>query len=243
MDRKMSRKSFHRLKQFGPLLLLIAGALIGAMLLGDYITFETVQRNRQNLITFRDENFGWTVVGFLSIYILIVSFSLPGASVTSITGGFLFGLVLGTVLNVLAASIGAIAIFLAVKIGLGKFVTQKIDQFGGRMTVLRERLLENEISVLLMLRLLPIVPFFAVNIIAALVGVRLKNFAFTTILGIIPGALVFTWIGVGIGDVFDQSATPDISLIWSPQVLGPLVGLALLLGVPALIRIFRPEEY
>ncbi|MGB2408965.1 MAG: TVP38/TMEM64 family protein, partial [Paracoccaceae bacterium] len=200
-------------------------------------------RNRQNLITFRDENFGWTVVGFLSIYILIVSFSLPGASVTSITGGFLFGLVLGTVLNVLAASIGAIAIFLAVKIGLGKFVTQKIDQFGGRMTVLRERLLENEISVLLMLRLLPIVPFFAVNIIAALVGVRLKNFAFTTILGIIPGALVFTWIGVGIGDVFDQSATPDISLIWSPQVLGPLVGLALLLGVPALIRIFRPKEY
>lgn len=239
----MSRKSFHRLKQFGPLLLLIVGALIGAMLLGDHITFETVQRNRQNLITFRDENFGWTVVGFLSIYILIVSFSLPGASVTSITGGFLFGLVLGTVLNVLAASIGAIAIFLAVKIGLGKFVTQKIDQFGGRMTVLRERLLENEISVLLMLRLLPIVPFFAVNIIAALVGVRLKNFAFTTILGIIPGALVFTWIGVGIGDVFDQSATPDISLIWSPQVLGPLVGLALLLGVPALIRIFRPKEY
>ena len=94
-----------------------------------------------------------------------------------------------------------------------------------------------------MLRLLPIVPFFAVNIIAALVGVRLKNFAFTTILGIIPGAMVFTWIGVGIGDVFDQSATPDISLIWSPQVLGPLVGLALLLGVPALIRIFRPKEY
>ena len=155
----------------------------------------------------------------------------------------MFGLVLGTVLNVLAASIGAIAIFLAVKIGLGKFVTQKIHQFGGRMTVLRERLLENEISVLLMLRLLPIMPFFAVNIIAALVGVRLKNFALTTILGIIPGALVFTWIGVGIGDVFDQSATPDISLIWSPQVLGPLVGLALLLGVPALIRIFRPKEY
>ena len=238
----MSLKSLNLLKQFGPLLLLIAGALIGAILLEDYITFETVQRNRQNLITFRDENFGWTVVGFLSIYILIVSFSLPGASVTSITGGFLFGLVLGTVLNVLAASIGAIAIFLAVKIGLGKFVTQKIDQFGGRMTVLRERLLENEISVLLMLRLLPIVPFFAVNIIAALVGVRLKNFAFTTILGIIPGALVFTWIGVGIGDVFDQSATPDISLIWSPQVLGPLVGLALLFGVPALIRIFKPKE-
>ena len=243
MDRKMSLKSLNLLKQFGPLLLLIAGALIGAILLEDYITFETVQRNRQNLITFRDENFGWAVVGFLSVYILIVSFSLPGASVTSITGGFLFGLVLGTVLNVLAASIGAIAIFLAVKIGLGKFVTQKIDQFSGRMTVLRERLLENEISVLLMLRLLPIVPFFAVNIIAALVGVRLKNFAFTTILGIIPGALVFTWIGVGIGDVFDQSATPDISLIWSPQVLGPLVGLALLLGVPALIRIFRPKEY
>ena len=239
----MSRKPFDRVKQFGPLILLLTGALIGAMLLGDYITFEIVQRNRQMLIAFRDEHFVWTVVGFLSIYILVVSFSLPGASVTSITGGFLFGLLLGTILNVSAASIGAIAIFLAVKIGLGKLATQKIDQFGGRMTVLRKRLLENEISVLLMLRLLPIVPFFAVNIIAALVGVRLKNFALTTILGIIPGALVFTWIGVGIGDVFDQSGTPDISLIWSPQVLGPLVGLALLFGVPAVIRIFGPKEY
>ena len=111
------------------------------------------------------------------------------------------------------------------------------------MDVFTEKLLENEISVLLMLRLSPIIPLFAVNIMAALIGVKFKNFVLTTVLGIIPGALVFTWIGVGIGDAFDQSGKPDVSLIWSPHVLGPLVGLALLVGAPAFIRIFSPKEF
>jgi uncharacterized membrane protein YdjX (TVP38/TMEM64 family) len=239
----MNFKLFYLAKQFGSLLVLCAGALIGAILLGDFVTFEAVQQNRQTLVTFRDAHFGLMVLGFLSFYVLIVSFSLPGASVTSITGGFLFGLTLGTVLNVIAASIGAIAIFLAVKAGLGKLAVQKIDKLGGRMARLREKLVENEISVLLMLRLLPIIPFFAVNIVSALVGIKLKNFVFTTVLGIIPGALVFTWIGVGIGEVLDQSGTPDLSLIWSPQVLGPLIGLALLVGAPAFFRFFKSKEY
>ena len=241
-ERKMKFKVFDRLKQFGPLLILFAGALVGAILFRDLVTFETLKQNRQILVEFRDAHFGLMIVGFLSFYVLIVSFSLPGASVTSITGGFLFGLPVGTVLNVSAASTGAIVIFGAARAGFGKLVTKKIDRFGGSMAVFKEKLLENEISVLLMLRLLPIIPFFAVNIMAALIGVKFKNFVLTTVLGIIPGALVFTWIGVGIGNVFDQSGKPDISLIWSPHVLGPLVGLALLVGAPAFIRIFRPKE-
>ena len=239
----MKSEVFYRAKQFGPLLILFVGALLGATLLRDFLTFETLQRNRQILVEFRDAHFGLMVVGFLSLYVLIVSFSLPGASVTSITGGFLFGLPFGALLNVSAASIGAIVIFGAVRAGFGKLVTKKIDQFGGRTAVFKEKLLENEISVLLMLRLLPIIPFFALNIMAPLVGVKLKNFVLTTVLGIIPGALVFTWIGVGIGDAFDQSGKPDVSLIWSPHVLGPLVGLALLVGAPAFIRIFSPKEF
>ena len=84
----MNFKLFYLAKQFGPLLGLFAGALIGAILLGDFVTFEAVQQNRQTLVTFRDAHFGLMVLGFLSFYVLIVSFSLPGASVTSITGGF-----------------------------------------------------------------------------------------------------------------------------------------------------------
>lgn len=238
----MNPKTANRIKQFGPLLVLIAVALTGAVLLRDVVTFETVQKNRDILIEFRDVHFVWMIFGFLSFYILIVSFSLPGASVASITGGFLFGLTLGTVLNVLAASIGALAIFSVVKAGLGKMVTKKIDRFGGQIAVLRKQLKKNELSVLLMLRLLPIVPFFVVNVMSALIDVKLKNFAFSTVFGIIPGALVFTWVGVGIGEVFDQSGTPDLSIIWSLHVLGPMIGLALMAGAPIIFRTFKTKE-
>jgi len=83
------------------------------------------------------------------------------------------------------------------------------------------------------------VPFFVANVLPALVGIRFFQFFWTTALGIIPGGLVFTWIGVGIGDVFDRGGTPDLSLIWSPHILGPLLGLAALAALP---MIFKNKE-
>jgi uncharacterized membrane protein YdjX (TVP38/TMEM64 family) len=68
-----------------------------------------------------------------------------------------------------------------------------------------------------------------------LVGVRMRNFVVTTVLGIIPGGLVYTWIGVGIGDVFDRGETPDFSIIWSPHIIGPIVGLVILAALPMVI--------
>lgn len=230
------------IKQFGPVLILIVVALGGFIFLRDVITFDTLKENRDILVEIRNDHFLWIVAGFLCFYIFIVAFSLPGASVASVTGGFLFGLTLGTVLNVLAASTGAIVIFAVIKAGFGKMVVSKIDKLGGRPAFLKAKLQENEVSILLMLRLIPVVPFFAVNVISALVDVKLKNFAFSTFFGIIPGALVFTWIGVGIGELFNQSATPDLSIIWSPNIIGPLIGLSLLAGAPLIFRKFRPEE-
>jgi uncharacterized membrane protein YdjX (TVP38/TMEM64 family) len=86
--------------------------------------------------------------------------------------------------------------------------------------------------VLFLLRLVPVVPFFVANVLPALVGVKFRNFVVTTFLGIIPGGLVYTWIGVGIGDVFDRGQTPDFSIIWSPHIIGPILGLAALAVVP-----------
>ena len=103
-----------------PLIAIAAVAVIGAFTLRDYLTFETLRANREALIAFRDAHYGWTVLGFMGVYIVMVAFSLPGATVATLTGGFLFGVFPGALFNVLAATIGATAIFLAARSGLGE---------------------------------------------------------------------------------------------------------------------------
>jgi uncharacterized membrane protein YdjX (TVP38/TMEM64 family) len=221
--------------RYMPVLVIVVAAIVGGYFLSDFLSFETLAKNRFQLLEFRDANFTLSAVGFMCIYIVIVAFSLPGASVASITGGFLFGLAFGTLLNVMSASIGAFIIFLAVRMGIGRALSDKIDTSEGKLAQLRARLRENEVSVLFLLRLVPVVPFFVANVLPALVGARVRNFLITTVLGIIPGGLVYTWIGVGIGDVFDRGETPDFSIIWSPHIIGPIVGLIILAALPMVI--------
>ncbi|MBE9638969.1 TVP38/TMEM64 family protein [Salipiger mangrovisoli] len=225
-----------------PLALIALVAVIGAATLRDYISFDTLRENRAALLELRDGNYLLMAGGFVAAYVAIVAFSLPGAAVASVTGGFLFGLGPGTALNVLSASLGAVAIFLAARAGLGQVLAARFDASEGRLGKLRDGLRQNEISVLLLLRLVPAVPFFVANLLPALVGVRLWNFAWTTALGIIPGALVFTSIGVGVGSVFDRGGTPDLSLLWAPQVIGPLLGLAALAALPIILRAWRARK-
>ena len=222
--------------------MIVAVAVIGAFTLRDYLSFETLRANREALLAYRDSHFAAMAVLFVVIYVLIVAFSLPGAAVASVTGGFLFGLGFGTVFNVVAATIGASAIFLAARWGLGATLTQKIEASDGTLKKLKNGLRENEISVLFLLRLVPAVPFFVANLLPALVGVNFRNFVWTTALGIIPGALVFTWIGVGLGEVFDRGESPDLSLLWDPMILGPILGLCALAAMPMVIRAARKKK-
>lgn len=225
-----------------PLAIILIVAVIGFFTLRDYLTFDTLRENREALLAFRDANFPGIVAVFIAIYIVIVAFSLPGAAVASVTGGFLFGLTLGTLFNVVAASLGAVAIFLAARWGLGKTLAAKMEASDGALKKLKTGLQENEISVLFLLRLVPAVPFFVANLLPALVGVKFINFAFTTVLGIIPGAIVFTWIGVGLGEVFDRGESPDLSLLWEPQVIGPILALSALAALPIIIKAVRGRK-
>ncbi len=225
-----------------PLLVILSVAAIGAVTLGDYLSFEALRDNREVLLAFRDGNYLTMAAAFVGLYVLIVAFSLPGAAVASMTGGFLFGLGMGTGLNVVSATIGATAIFLAARWGLGATLTAKLDSSEGTIKKLRDGLRENEISVLFLLRLVPAVPFFVANLVPALVGVKLRSFVMTTALGIIPGAIVFTWIGVGLGGVFDRGETPDLSLLWEPFIIGPILGLCVLAALPIAIRALRGKK-
>ncbi len=242
MQQKARQSRKHPVLRHAPLALIVAIAAIGAFTLRDYLSFETLRENREALLVYRDAQFVMMVAVFIGVYVLIVAFSLPGAAVASVTGGFLFGLAWGTTFNVIAASLGAIAIFQAARMGLGQSLAARMEASDGTLKRIKQGLAENEISVLFLLRLVPAVPFFVANLLPALVGVKFRNFVFTTVLGIIPGALVFTWIGVGVGEVFDRGGSPDLSLLWEPQVIGPLLGLSALAALPIILKAFRHKK-
>ncbi len=219
-----------------PLAVILAVAVVGAFTLRDYLSFQTLAENREHLLAFRDAHYAMTVLVFLAVYVGIVSFSLPGATVATLTGGFLFGVFPGVLLNVTAATIGATAIFLAARWGLGEKLSARLDASEGKVRRLREGLRENELSVLFLLRLVPAVPFFVANLLPALVGVSTGRFVLTTFLGIIPGALVYTWVGAGLGEVFASGETPDLGIIFEPKILLPILALCALAALPIVLK-------
>lgn len=225
-----------------PLLAIALAAAVGWFTLGDTLSFETLRENRDAILSFRDAHFVLLAAVFVGVYFIVVAFSLPGAAVASVTGGFLFGLTLGTGLNVLAASLGAFAIFWAARWGLGRTLAARMDASEGTLKKIKTGLNSNELSVLFLLRLVPVVPFFVANLLPALVGVKFVNFAVTTVLGIIPGAIVFTWIGVGLGGVFDRGDSPDLSLLWEPYIIGPILGLCALAALPIVLKALRGRK-
>ncbi|MCP1167879.1 TVP38/TMEM64 family protein [Limimaricola litoreus] len=225
-----------------PLIAIGLVALTGAFFLRDLLSFETLRDNREALIAWRDANYALAVAGFMAAYVAIVAFSLPGATVATLTGGFLFGTFPGVAYNVIAATIGAVLIFLAARAGLGQRLSRGMDTSEGRLKKIKDGIRENQWSMLFLLRLLPVVPFFMANLLPALVGVGLGAFAVTTLLGIAPGALVFTSVGAGLGAVFAAGETPDLGLIFEPHVLLPLLGLAALSALPLVIKAVKGRK-
>ncbi|MEM9797899.1 MAG: TVP38/TMEM64 family protein [Pseudomonadota bacterium] len=232
-------ESRNGLPRWIPLALIGAAALAGAFFLRDYLSFETLAENREALLAFRDANYVLTALVFVVAYILIVAFSLPGAAIATLTGGFLFGLFPGAAFNAGAATVGATLIFLAAKYGLGDRLAAKMDASDGAVKKLKDGIREDETSYLFVMRLVPAVPFFVANLVPAFVGVGLGKYVFTTFFGILPGTIVYTWVGAGLGEVFARGETPNFGIIFEPQILGPIVGLAVLALLPVVLKKFR----
>ena len=225
-----------------PLMVILGVALIGGFLLRDYLSFETLRDNRQALLDFRDANYAATVLVFMAVYVVIVAFSLPGATISTLTGGFLFATFPGVLFNVTAATIGAIGIFLAARWGLGERLSAKMESSQGAVKRIKDGIDENQWSMLFLIRLVPAVPFFVANLVPALVGVPLFRFAVSTFLGIIPGGLVFTSVGAGLGKVFERGETPDLGVIFEPRILLPILGLCVLAALPVVIKAMRGRK-
>ncbi|MEM9344030.1 MAG: TVP38/TMEM64 family protein [Pseudomonadota bacterium] len=225
-----------------PLIAILVVAVIGAFTLKDYLSFQTLADNREALIAFRDQNYLLTVLAFIAIYIVIVAFSLPGASIATLTGGFLFATFPGALFNIVAATIGATAIFLAARYGAGEKLAAKMDGSSGAVKKIKDGIDKNQWEMLFLIRLVPAVPFFVANLVPALVGVPLIRFVITTFLGIIPGAVVYTSVGAGLGEVFAKGETPNLGIIFEPHILLPILGLCALAALPIVLKAVRGKK-
>lgn len=222
-----------------PLLIILTVAVVGAFTLRDYLSFQTLAENREALIAYRDANYLMTVLVFVGAYILVVGFSLPGATIVTLTGGFLFATFPGALFNVTGATIGATAIFLAARWGFGEKLGAKLEASDGAVKKIKDGIDENQWSMLFLIRLVPAVPFFVANLVPSFLEVPLHRFVISTFLGIIPGAVVYTSVGAGLGEVFARGETPNLGIIFEPHILLPILGLCLLAVLPIAIKALR----
>jgi len=228
--------------RYVPIAIVALGAVAGWWLLRDFLSFEILAENRERLIAFRDANYALTVGAFVLAYAAIVAFSLPGATVATLTGGFLFATFPGAIFNVTAATTGATLIFLAARAGFGDRLGARLKGSEGAVGKIKEGLDENQWSMLFLMRLLPIVPFFVANLVPAFLEVPLRRYVISTFFGIMPGAVVYTSVGAGLGGVFARGETPDLGIIFEPQVLLPILGLAALALLPPAIKALRARR-
>jgi uncharacterized membrane protein YdjX (TVP38/TMEM64 family) len=218
-----------------PLAALIAGcAAFFALGWHRYVSFETIRENRTMLMDWVGR---WGMVAaplaYAAGYALMTAFSIPGGALATMLGGFLFGLWVSTAAAVVGATFGAIAVFLAARSAIGDYLRAKA---GGGLKRMEEGFRRNAFSYLLALRLVPIFPFWLVNLVPAFAGVRLGTYALATLIGIVPGTFVFASVGNGLGAVLDQGGKPNLMIIFQWEILLPILGLAILSLVPVVVR-------
>ncbi len=217
-----------------PLAALVAGlAAFFALGLDTYVGFDTLARHRGELLAGVAAYPVLAPVGYIATYIAAVAFSLPGGALLTLTGGFLFGPVFGALFAVLGATGGATAVFLAARTALGDRLRARA---GSSLQRLQAGFREDAFSYLLVLRLVPLFPFFIVNLVPAFVGVPVRTYILATFLGIIPATFVFASVGNGLGAVFDAGQVPDLGIVLRPPILLPILGLALLALIPVIYR-------
>lgn len=225
-----------------PLIIIAIVAVLGAIFLRDYLTFDALSENRETLLAFRDANYLLTALLFIAAYVVIVAFSLPGATIATLTGGFLFATFPGALFNVTGATLGATAIFLAARWGFGEKLGAKLEGSEGIVKKIKDGIDENQWSMLFLIRLVPAVPFFMANLIPSFLEVPTRRFIISTFFGIIPGAVVYTSVGAGLGEVFERGETPNLGIIFEPFIIGPIIGLCVLAALPILIKAVRGKK-
>ena len=213
----------------------IAGA-IGAFFyfdLGRFLSLAALKDNRDHLLAFTEANSVGAAALFVLCYIAVTGLSLPGAVILTLAGGFLFGSIFGTLLVNVGATAGATLAFLAARYLLRDWVEER---FGKWLEPLQQGFAKNAFSYLLTLRLIPLFPFFAVNLVSGLTRMNVGSYIAATALGIIPGSFVYAYAGRQLGTI---NSLGDIA---SAKVIAAFVLLGLLALVPIAYKRFSVKK-
>jgi len=217
------------------LLVLFGGGIVAFFALGGqrYLTLETIKSNRDALLAFAQAHFVLAlVIGFV-VYAGAVAFSLPGGLLLSLATGFVFGRWVGTVLVVFAATAGATAVFLAARYIFADAARKRLGALGAKINA---GFTENAFNYMLFLRLVPLFPFFLVNLAPAFTSIPLRTFVLATFLGIIPGTFVFVNLGQTLGRI------DSLQGLVSVETLGAFALLGVFALVPILIRKYKSKS-
>ncbi|HLB07841.1 MAG TPA: TVP38/TMEM64 family protein [Alphaproteobacteria bacterium] len=228
------------LRRLWPLgLLALAVGLVFAFGLDERLSLGELAAHRAALAGFVSEHAVAAVLLYLALYVINTALSLPSATVLTLAGGFLFGAPAATVYTVIGATIGATLVFLAARSAFGDALRRRAR---GWVKTMEQGFRTNALSYLLILRLIPIFPFFIVNLVPALLGVRLTTFVLATFIGIIPGSFVYALAGAGLGDVLEAGETLSPGTVLTPRVLGALGGLAILALLPVFYKLVKARR-
>lgn len=224
-------------RRFWPLLLLLAAiAAAWAGGLPQQLNWSALARHQVALTAWVTSHPAAAPAIYIVIYAVAVALSFPESAVITVAGGLLFGTLAGGTLAVVGSSLGAIALFLAVRYHLADAMAARAGRFLDRI---RPGLERDGFSYLLAIRLVPAFPFWLVNLASAVSGIRLLPYASATLLGILPATFVYASIGSGVGEVLAAGGRPDLGVIFSPRILGPLIALAALSLLPVAWRLRR----
>ena len=215
------------------LVMVVAVALFFVFDLGQYLSLESLKSNRDQLRAFYDANAVTMVAAFIGVYIVTVALSLPGATILTLCAGAIFGSVTGTLVVNVGATIGATLAFLVARFLLRDWVEKK---FGAKLKPFNDGFSKNAINYMLFLRLVPLFPFFLINLVSGLTQIRLSVYFFGTMFGILPGTFVYANAGSNLASI------NQLSDIASLEVLGAFALLGLFALIPTLYKFIKSRN-
>lgn len=234
--------------RWSPLVLMIGiGIAAFAFGLGEYLSLSNIIRFRSALVGFVEDQPALATAAYVGVYMMAVVFSVPGGSVFTIVGGIMFGGIVGGIITTVGAVLGSLGVFLVARTALEGWTRRRMSQLGPRINAIAEGFRENAFSLLIVLRLIPLMPYWASNALPAIFGVSVSTFVVATTIGLLPWTVSFAFFGAALEDIVaaQEEANPgcadagtcevSFSVFSSPSVLTGLV-IALLALVPVFVH-------
>lgn len=228
------------IRRYGPLAVLLA-VLIAAWAGGvtHELSLDALRRHHEGLRLFVAGHLALSLAAYIGLYALAAAVGLPGVALLTLAGGLLFGPWLGGSAAALGATAGAVVLFSAARSALGETLRRRAAEKGGLLQKVMDGAQHHAFISIFTLRLMPIAPFWLVNLAAGIAHAPLRAFLPATALGILPVTFAFSVIGASLESAFARGDHIDLHSLASPRILLALCALALLSLAPIAVRGLR----